>query len=224
MTNLLQLNVNSHVEKKNGLSYLSWAWAWSEALKADPYANFHVESFDGPDGTTLPYMAVGDTAMVWVRVSMLGMSRTCMLPVMNARNEPISIAGRTYKDKYGKDRIEKIDSFCVNTAIMRCMTKCLSLFGLGLYIYAGEDLPESVEEVKEVEVEKVDQQEKSNLELFADGIVEYLVLPKNKKELISYWNSNKDRLTRLNEVMPDRFESIKKMFQEAKAKMEETNG
>jgi len=142
ISNLLKLNVQDHVEKKNGLTYLSWAWAWAEALKADPTATFHVDTFQRADGTTIPYMEINGTAMVWVRTTLFGKEMTCFLPVMNSKNEPIKIAGRKYKDKYGNEKIEELDSFNVNTAIMRCLTKCLAMHGLGLYIYAGEDLPE----------------------------------------------------------------------------------
>lgn len=123
---LLQLNVQDHVEQKNGLTYLSWAWAWAEALKADPTASFHVDTFQRADATTVPYMDINGTAMVWVRTTLFGKEMTCFLPVMDHRNKPI----------------QNPDSFQVNTAIMRCLTKCLALHGLGLYIYAGEDLPE----------------------------------------------------------------------------------
>ena len=123
---LLQLNVQDHVEKKNGLTYLSWAWAWAEALKADPTASFHVDTFQRADGTTIPYMDINGTAMVWVRTTVFSKEMACFLPVMDHRNKPIP----------------NPDAFQVNTAIMRCMTKCLALHGLGLYIYAGEDLPE----------------------------------------------------------------------------------
>ena len=118
---LLKTNVNEHVEKKNNLSYLSWAWAWAEALKADPTATFKVEMFDGKC-----YMEINGTCMVWVTVTMFGKPMTCQLPVMDYKNKAIP----------------NPDAFAVNTAIMRCMTKALSLHGLGLYIYAGEDLPE----------------------------------------------------------------------------------
>ena len=118
---LLKRDVNAHTEKKNNLTYLSWAWAWAEALKADPTANFKVEMFDGKC-----YMDINGTGMVWVTVTMFNKPMTCQLPVMDYRNKPIP----------------NPDAFAVNTAIMRCMTKALSLHGLGLYIYAGEDLPE----------------------------------------------------------------------------------
>jgi hypothetical protein len=126
IANLLKLNVQDHVEKKNGLTYLSWAWAWAEALKADPTATFHVDTFQRADGTTIPYMEINGTAMVWVRTALFSKEMTCMLPVMDHRNKPI----------------QNPDAFQVNTAIMRCLTKCLAMHGLGLYIYAGEDLPE----------------------------------------------------------------------------------
>jgi len=126
IANLLKLNVQDHVEKKNGLTYLSWAWAWAEALKADPTATFHVDTFQRADATTIPYMDINGTAMVWVRTTLFSKEMTCMLPVMDHRNKPI----------------QNPDAFQVNTAIMRCLTKCLALHGLGLYIYAGEDLPE----------------------------------------------------------------------------------
>jgi len=126
IANLLKLNVQDHVEKKNGLTYLSWAWAWAEALKADPTATFHVDTFQRADGTTIPYMDINGTAMVWVRTTLFSKEMTCMLPVMDHRNKPI----------------QNPDAFQVNTAIMRCLTKCLAMHGLGLYIYAGEDLPE----------------------------------------------------------------------------------
>jgi len=118
---LLKKDVNSHTEKKNNLTYLSWAWAWAEALKADPKATFVVNMFDGKC-----YMDINGTGMVWVTVTMFDKPMTCQLPVMDYRNKPIP----------------NPDAFAVNTAIMRCMTKALSLHGLGLYIYAGEDLPE----------------------------------------------------------------------------------
>ena len=134
---LLKTNVNDHVEKKNNLSYLSWAWAWAEALKADPKATFKVEMFGDKC-----FMDVNGTAMVWVTVTIFDKPMTCQLPVMDSSNKAIPIQGYTAVNKYGKEYRVECDSFAVNTAIMRCMTKALSLHGLGLYIYAGEDLPE----------------------------------------------------------------------------------
>jgi hypothetical protein len=140
IANLLALNVNEHTEKKDNLTYLSWAWAWAEALKADPQASFTVQMFGDKC-----YMEINGTAMVWVTVTMFGKPMVCQLPVMDNTNKPITIEGTTTVNKYGKEVTIKLDSFNVNTAIMRCMTKALSLHGLGLYIYSGDDLPSFVE-------------------------------------------------------------------------------
>lgn len=125
--NFLHINVNDHTERKNGLTYLSWAWAWAEALKADPEATWEAVEYPQPDGTLAPCMTLPNgTAMVKVAVTLHNRRRVCMLPVMDHRNKAIT----------------NPDAFAVNTAIMRCMTKALSMHGLGLYIYAGEDLPQ----------------------------------------------------------------------------------
>lgn len=126
---LLTTNVNEHTERKQNLTYLSWAWAWAEALKADSKATYKVEMFGDKC-----FMDINGTAMVWVTVTIFDKAMTCQLPVMDHRNKAIP----------------KPDAFQVNTAIMRCMTKALSLHGLGLYIYAGEDLPESEQQEQEI--------------------------------------------------------------------------
>jgi len=119
---LLSINVNEHTERKNGLTYLSWAWAWAEVLKVDPEATWDVIEHDGMPVRFLP----DRTAMVKVAVTIKGMTKTCWLPVMNHRNQAI----------------ENPNAFQVNTAVMRCLAKAIGIHGLGLYIYAGEDLPE----------------------------------------------------------------------------------
>lgn len=139
MNELLSLNVNENVEKKNGLSYLSWAWAWALVLKHDPGATWEAIEYPQPDGTLAPCMYLGNgTAMVKTTVTIKGNRRTCMLPVMDHRNKAIP----------------QPDAFAVNTAIMRCMTKAISMHGLGLYIYAGEDLPEPPAETDEAKAER----------------------------------------------------------------------
>ena len=133
MSELLKINVNDHVEKKNGLSYLSWAWAWAEVLKIDPTARYTVHEYDG-----LPLVYLKDgSAMVKVSVEIKGDIKTCLLPVLDHRNKPI----------------ENPNSFAVNTSIMRCLTKCVALFGLGLYIYSGDDLPEAEKDEMEVKLD-----------------------------------------------------------------------
>ena len=124
---LLKLDVSKHTEKKGNLTYLSWAWAWDLALKADEQATYKVEMFGDKC-----FVDINGTAMVFVTVTLFGKPMTCQLPVMDFRNKAIP----------------KPDAFAVNTAIMRCMTKALSLHGLGLYIYSGEDLPEEANNPK----------------------------------------------------------------------------
>ena len=123
MSELLKINVNGHLEKKGNLSYLSWAWAWAEVLKIDPGARWTAHEWDNS-----PVMVLRNgTAMVKVSVEIKSDIKTCILPVMDNRNKAIVDP----------------DAFAVNTAIMRCLAKAIAMHGLGLYIYAGEDLPES---------------------------------------------------------------------------------
>ena len=122
MSELLKINVNNHIEKKGNLSYLSWAWAWAEVLKIDPAARWYAHEYGDRPAMYLP----DGSAMVKVSVTIKGDTKTCVLPVMNNRNQAIP----------------NPDAFAVNTAVMRCLAKCIAMFGLGLYIYAGEDLPE----------------------------------------------------------------------------------
>ena len=125
MTDLLTLNVNERVEKKGQLSYLSWAWAWAEVLKYDPAATWIVHLY-GPAENKQPCMWIGESAMVHVSVTIKGLERECLLPVMDNKN----------------NAVKNPDARKISDAIMRCMTKAISMHGLGLYIYAGEDLPE----------------------------------------------------------------------------------
>ena len=176
---LLKTNVNGHVEKKNGLSYLSWALAWAEALKADPKATFKVEMFGDKC-----YMEINGTAMVWVTVTMFDKPMTCQLPVMDFRNKAIP----------------NPDAFAVNTAIMRCMTKALSLHGLGLYIYAGEDVPEEPKKIittpNQGAQDNVSEQDMEELRDLADLLNEMVIgEPSAAKELVA--NQNLDEPQKL---------------------------
>jgi hypothetical protein len=112
---LRQINVSQHIEKKNGLSYLSWSWALDQLLQLD-------------DSATWEYLEpkrFGESMMVFCKVIAFGKSRTAQLPVMDFRNQAIP----------------NPNAYQVNTAMQRCLAKAISLHGIGLYIYAGEDLP-----------------------------------------------------------------------------------
>lgn len=121
---LNSVNCNEHTEKKNGLTYLSWAWAWAEVKKRYPTANYTI--YENADGWN--YFTDGRTCWVKTGVTIDGLQHIEMLPVMDYRNASIPL--------------DKVTSFDVNKAIQRSLTKAAARHGLGLYIYAGEDLPE----------------------------------------------------------------------------------
>jgi hypothetical protein len=125
-TELRKINVNDYIERKNGLAYLSWSWAVDQLLQLDEGASWEYAE---------PRL-FGETMMVFCTVNAFGKSRTAQLPVMDFRNKAI----------------HNPDAFSVNTAMQRCLAKAISLHGLGMYIYAGEDLP--MVEMKETKEEK----------------------------------------------------------------------
>jgi len=220
---LLKINVNEYTEKKNGLTYLSWAVAWGEALKADPAVNFKVEMFDGT-----PLMMVGGSFMVWVTVTMFGKPVTCMLPVLDYRNKPINTP----------------NAFDVNTSIMRCLVKAIAMHGLGLYIYAGEGAPEddgatpAVDETKPEKAEpkpvaKVEPKQKverkpkpdevtewdnsdASRQLFADGMIEYTHICTSLEQLQGFWGKNHLQLDSLKRTHPELYKRVLTKFSELK--------
>ena len=112
---LRKINVNEHIEKKNGLSYLSWAWAVDTLLQNDPAATWN---YDEPK-------AFGKTLMVFCNVTAFGKTMSAFLPVLDYKNQAI----------------QEPNAMQVNTAMQRCLAKAIALHGIGLYIYAGEDIP-----------------------------------------------------------------------------------
>jgi hypothetical protein len=110
------INVNEHTEKKGKFTYLSWTWAVDTLLQNDPSATW---TFGDP-------VYFNESVMVFCTVTAMGKSMTCQMPVLNNTNKAIP----------------NPNAMDVNTAMMRCLVKTISLFGIGLYIYAGEDLPE----------------------------------------------------------------------------------
>lgn len=117
------INVNEKTAKKGNLTYLSWASAWAEFKKIYPSATYNIKRFEN----NLPYVYDEKTGfMVFTEVTVDGLTYEMWLPVMNNANKTMLEAKMTD----------------INKAIMRCLTKNLAMFGLGLYIYEGEDLPE----------------------------------------------------------------------------------
>ena len=143
------INVNENTEKKNGLTYLSWAWAWTELKKVYPDATYQIRQFDGK-----PYLYDENLGyMVMTEMTVDGITHEMWLPVMDGANKAMKDKPYTVKTKYKEMEVQPATMFDINTAIMRCLTKNISMFGLGLYIYAGEDLPEVDEEQKKAEAE-----------------------------------------------------------------------
>ena len=140
--NLFKVNVNGQVEKKNGLNYLSWVFAWAEVKKRYPEATYEVKQFGE---NQLPYVYDENTGyMVFTTVTIKGLTHEMWLPVMDSANKAMKNKPYTYDTRYKKGVVvEAATMFDINKTIMRCLAKNLAMFGLGLYIYAGEDLPES---------------------------------------------------------------------------------
>lgn len=149
---LNDINVNGHTEKKNNLTYLSWAWAWAEVKKHFPEAIFTIYENTLPNGYKVNYFTDGRTCWVKTGVTINGIEHIEELPVMDYRNASISF--------------DKVTSFDVNKAIQRSLTKAVARHGLGLYIYAGEDIPETEEEAWRRRVAQAN----------------------NKEELLTVWN------------------------------------
>jgi hypothetical protein len=126
---LRKLDVGEHIEKKNGLSYLSWSWAVDVLLQNDPSATWE---FPEPK-------YYGDTVMVYCDVTAFGKTMKMHLPVMDLRNKAIVNPNTTD----------------INKAMMRCLAKCIACFGIGLYIFSGEDLPTESVEDQEVKIESL---------------------------------------------------------------------
>lgn len=135
-------NVNEHTEQKGNLTYLSWAWAWAEIKKLYPNATYDIKKFNGG----FPYLYDEKTGyMVFTSVTIDGLTYEMWLPVMDSNNKTMLDKPYTIQTKYREITIAAATMFDINKTIMRCLVKNLAMFGLGLYIYAGEDLPEGTE-------------------------------------------------------------------------------
>ena len=155
------INVNDKTEKKNGLTYLSWAWAWGEAKKRYPEASYTIYE----NNESWNYFTDGKTCWVKTGVTIEGLEHIEYLPVMDYRNKSITV--------------DNVTSFDVNKAIQRSLTKALARHGLGLYIYAGEDLPDGEEEPK------ID---KKQMDLLVELATKYAEMKEgNPDELIRYY-------------------------------------
>lgn len=158
---LYKINVNDYTETKNNLTYLSWTYAWSEFIKRRPDADYEILKFENNQ----PYTYDENTGyMVFTKMTDGEKWREMWLPVMDGNNKAMLNHSYTYKVKeykngawtggYTEKSVEKATMFDINKTIMRCLVKNIAMFGLGLYIYSGEDMPEGYEISKE-EAEKI---------------------------------------------------------------------
>lgn len=212
------INVNDKTEKKKSggteLTYLSWTWAWAEVKKRFPDAHYEIVMHNG-----LPYVYDENTGyMVFTNVTIDGITHTMWLPVMDGANKAMKNQPYTYSTKYnGEKTVDAATMFDVNKTIMRCLVKNLAMFGLGLYIYAGEDLPEveveeqkTAQEVAKKKLEKIDavQLEALKAILAGNGIEEKTVFDLYK-------------LKSLEEVTNQKYENIQSHLEDIKKKQEE---
>ena len=179
-TELRKINVNDYIERKNGLAYLSWSWAVDQLLQLDESASWE---YAEPK-------VFGETMMVFCTVHAFGKSRTAQLPVMDFRNKAIN----------------NPDAFSVNTAMQRCLAKAISLHGLGMYIYAGEDLP--MVEMKESEAKEKSEVIRKDKAANEDQIKAIVKAPKESitptaGALEAFNSDEKDLLARIAEEVTE---------------------
>lgn len=207
------INVNNHTEEKNGLMHLPWAWAWANVKKQYPDAQYKILRFEN----NLPYVFDEKTGyMVFTQMTIEGITHEMWLPVMDGANKAMLDREYTYKTKYSEKVVDKATMFDINKTIMRCLVKNIAMFGLGLYIYAGEDLPEGekvdapFEEITEAErneeTEKWHKLEEAR-ELF---------IPNTNTQLRSLNKAQLQRLTTQLDTMPEQARAASYILQHDK--------
>lgn len=192
------------IEKKMNLSYLSWAWAWQVLMENYPNATY--QFYENAD-TGVPYVAMPDgSAEVRCRISIGSCVREMWLPVMDYRN----------------NAVENPSARQVSDTKMRCLVKCLAMFGLGHYIYAGEDLPNADEETKTKKVTKKTEPKKAEAKttdwkinptkegaiFFSEGLLEMIKVHDTKEAVTDYWKANKEDRKFLEENFKDIYDKL----------------
>lgn len=207
---LYSLNVNDKVEiKDNGkikLKYLSWSWAYAEFKKVYPDFTYEIKTFGE---NKLPYQATDLGIMVWTSITADSETREMWLPVMDGANRPLKLEPYTLKTKYGDVYVNSATMFDINKTIMRCLVKNMALFGLGLYIYSGEDLPENNNE-------EIVEENKELIQDF-DVLVDKINNCKSIKQLV--WLKNNHRVILTDDERKELTEIANKKNNELKTKL-----
>jgi len=187
---LFNINVNDKTEDKKNLTYLSWTFAWSEVKKRFKDATYTVwKDSEGNPYTynkTLGYMC-------YTTVCIEGETLEMWLPVMNGANKAMLSEKYTYTTRYGDKEVEAATMFDINKTIMRCLVKNLAMFGLGLYIYSGEDLPET-EKIEALKPKPPTPKPTISDFDFEGEIIKF----ENKNEIVEF--SNKYELTEIQKT------------------------
>lgn len=185
---LSSVNVNDKVEKKSNLTYLSWAWAWAEVKKVCPDASYQVKR---DPITHKPYFYDENLGyMVMTEVTIEGKTLEMWLPVMDGANKSMMNKPYTYQTRYGEKTVDAATMFDINKTLMRCLTKNLAMFGMGLYIYAGEDLPESDTITTQAPTKAQAQAQPKQTETKAE-LIELKKGTENWDKVIAYVTANK---------------------------------
>tara|TARA_R110002033_G_scaffold45448_3_gene89021 strand:+ start:365 stop:964 length:600 start_codon:yes stop_codon:yes gene_type:complete len=187
---LYEVDVNHKTKGKNGLKYLSWPFAWAEFKKVNPTTTYTVDRYDGK-----PYLYDENLGyLVSTVVTVDGLSMPMQLPVMDNKNQAMKATAYQYKTRNGMKDVEAATMFDINTAIMRCLVKNLAMHGLGLYIYAGEDIP-SIDNSAEIEQ--------------AIGMIDQAIEANDVKYIGEHWSTSiaehwnqlgNDRIAKLNKM------------------------
>lgn len=201
---LSAIDCSEHTEEKNGLTYLSWAWAWGILKTVYPDATFTKHQF----ASELPYANdVNGYAYVKVSVSVDGISSTELFPVLDYKNKAVQWP----------------DAFQVNVAMQRGLTKAISYLGLGHYIYAGEDLPVPYDPnaVKQ-DLVGIDGSVKraDGLDMIVAVFKEFIGVIEDNQGLVGFWNTNKHAVKILKAKDEERYDDVVKFFSERKAEIE----
>lgn len=179
------INVSGKTEKKNGLTYLSWAYAWAEVKKLYPTAQYYVYERDTQQYGPVNYFTDGKTCWVKVGVTIEGMEHVEMLPVMNFKNQSIPL--------------DKVTSCDVNKAIQRAITKAIGRQGLGLYVYAGEDLPD-VEKATQPQAPALQQAPVKDTRPVTAQIVDFLKKTLEEHQVTPEFIFNKYKVSKLEDL------------------------
>ena len=193
---LSKIDVSKHTEEKNGLTYLSWAWAWGIVKQHYPLARFQKNLFDSTN-TKMPYMIdPSGFAFVSVTVFIEDEEQTELLPVLDFANKPVA----------------NPNSFQVNTALQRCLAKCCAMHGLGHYIYAGEDLPQGVEKTVSVEDAEGNKKDVQGLQTLAEVFTTWIPECADIKALRGFWAANKEAIEILENGDKQLYDKVYGMF------------